>query len=55
MKSYIGAILATISVAEVMFEPTEVIPSIFTEDEGLEMLLRTYQKYNANIDFEGGF
>ena len=32
-----------------------VMPQIFSEEERLEMLLQTYAKYNARLDFDGGF
>ena len=32
-----------------------LIPQIFSEEERLEVLLQTYAKYNARLDFNGGF
>ena len=37
---------------EMKFEP---LPSVYRDEDRLEMLLETYKKYNANLDFENGF
>ena len=33
----------------------KVLPQTYTPEKRLEMLLESYSKYNANLDFEGGF
>ena len=63
MNKFVIAVLATATLChaeqEFMvnqeFEKSAIIPQIFSEDEGLEMLLQTYNKYHTRLDFDGGF
>ena len=47
------AAMAVTASAEHVFTP--VVDQVFTVDNKLEMLLETFKKYNANLDFKGGF
>ena len=33
----------------------DVLPQAYSEEARLKMLLENYAKYNAHLDFEGGF
>ena len=47
------AAMAVAASAEHVFTP--VVDQVHTVDNKLEMLLETFKKYNANLDFKGGF
>ena len=42
-------------ISTLAFSHEEVLPQTFTPEQRLEMIIETYAKYNANLDFENGF
>ena len=46
---------AVLVAAELDLSPFYTLPQVYSEDERLEMLLETFEKYNTLLEFDAGF